>query len=629
MALDSAFLDELRQRVTLVSLIGRSNKLVRSGRNWKTCCPFHGEKTPSFYIYEDHFHCFGCGVHGDAISYVMQSEGLSFRDAVERLAHEAGLEMPREDPRAEEKARQVASLEEIMQHVQAFYRRNLGERQGEAARHYLQKRGLTAETITRFGLGWSGDGRSLTEALKPHDITPEQLAQLGLLRCDEQGAIRGELFFNRLMFPIHDRKGRLISFGGRILGEGQPKYVNGPETVLFSKKRTLFNLHHAAEAVRKGAELVVVEGYMDVIALDQAGFRGAVAPLGTALGEEQLALLWRQAKAPIICLDGDIAGQKAALRSCELALPLISPERTLRFCRLGNGDDPDSLVQRDGAQAFDALLQSSRPLVEELFSLMVAGKAQAGPEERAVIRKRLVELAHQIPDRALAGEYRSTLLDLFFSYFRNHRSGRISWQGSRKDPVWTGESKAMFPGTVQQPRMIAEGASERLKVLMALLIAHPEILPQIEQSFYQLTLSEPLAHYRSVFLEWASQTGTTSPFSCQNWMKEHGLGELTCELLEHYLPQSARNRPVGKEAAREEKKEEKEDLFFVGVAEMWWHFYGLVNFPAFKEEVERAVREAILKSYERPLDESSGNATFPPEVKAKMQALKALQQGEN
>lgn len=619
MAFDPAFLDELRQRMPLFSLIGRSNKLVRSGRNWKTCCPFHGEKTPSFYIYEDHFHCYGCGVHGDVISYVMQSENLGFRDAVERLAHETGLDMPEEDPREQEKARQAASLEEIMQHVQAYYRGNLAERQGEAARHYLQKRGLTQETIERFGLGWSGDGHSLVEALKSQDVSAEQLSLLGLLRQDEQGIVRGELFFNRLMFPIHDRKGRLISFGGRILGAGQPKYVNGPETVLFSKKRNLFNLNRASEAVRKGEELVVVEGYMDVIALDQAGFKGAVAPLGTAMGEEQLALLWRQTKAPIICLDGDLAGQKAALRSCELALSRISPEQTLRFCQMTNGDDPDSLIQREGAKAFEALLQSSCSLSEELFSLMIAGKNQAGPEERAALRHKLVELTRQISDRALAGEYRSTLLDLFYKHFRHQRDKKGSFY----------RKKGAFPSLNQiteyeAPPLVSQGAAERLKILMALLIAHPEILPQIEQSFYQLALPDALAHYRSAYMEWVSQTRIMTSRSCQDWMNAHGYGKLTQELLEIYLPESVRD----KSGLKEESQEKKEDLFFVGVVEMWWHFYGLVNFAAFKKEVERDVKNAILKSYEQPLDDSLQNETFPPEVKAKMQILKNLQQGE-
>ncbi|WP_236646437.1 DNA primase [Aristophania vespae] len=572
MAFEPAFLDELRQRVPLYSLIGRQNKLVRSGRNWKICCPFHGEKTPSFYIYEDHFHCYGCGVHGDAISFIMQSEGLNFREAVERLANEVGLDIPQEDPRYEEKARQTASLVEIMELVQAYYRHNLFERQGRAARDYLNKRGVSEATVTRFGLGWSGDGRSLIEALKPEGVTAEQLTQLGLLRHDEHGNRRGELFFNRLMFPIHDRKGRLISFGGRIIGEGQPKYVNGPETLLFSKKRVLFNLNRAAEVVRKGDKLVVVEGYMDVIALDQAGFGGAVAPLGTAMGEDQLALLWRHDRAPIICLDGDAAGQRAALRTCELALPLIKPEQTLCFCRLGEGDDPDSLVQREGRGAFAHLLENAQPLAEELFTLITAGKVHLGPEERASIRHKLIELSQQIPDKVLASEYRKTLLDLFFAHFRGENRNFRS-------------SNARANHVKSASRSITQGSSERLKILTALLLSYPEILPQIEQAYCQLSLPDTLSQFRSLFLEWASQAEELNAVSCQNWMIEHGQEKAMSQLLSVYVPR------------QHQTSEEKEDLLSIGVAETWWHFYGLVNFSKFEKEVQQAVTEAILNAY--------------------------------
>ncbi|WP_264817917.1 DNA primase, partial [Acidomonas methanolica] len=310
MAFDPAFLDELRTRLPLSSVIGRKTKLVRSGRNWKACCPFHGEKTPSFYVYDDHFHCFGCGAHGDVISFVMQSEGRSFPEAVEQLAGEAGLDVPRQDPRAEARAREAKSLGDVLEAVQAVWRRKLREPDGKAGLDYLRRRGLTEETIETFGLGWSGDGRGgLADEMQRQEITPQMLAQAGLMRLDESGAPRGELFFNRVTFPIRDRRGRLVSFGARTLGDGQPKYLNGPETALFSKRRTLFNLDRARQALRDdGQTLLVVEGYMDVIALHQAGFRAAVAPLGTALGVEQLELLWQAAPAPVICLDGDAAG---------------------------------------------------------------------------------------------------------------------------------------------------------------------------------------------------------------------------------------------------------------------------------------------------------------------------------
>jgi DNA primase len=295
--LPDSFLEELRARVPMTSLVGRRVKLARSGRHWKGCCPFHAEKTPSFYVYEDGYHCFGCGAHGDAIGFVMQSSGGGFMEAVEQLAAEAGLEVPKPTPQAAEEDRRRLDLHAVLDQAAILYQHNLFAAQGTAALTYLRGRGLTDDTIRQFGLGFAPDGHGLARRMS--DIaTPAQLLEAGLLRASEDGAPGREQFYNRVMFPIRDGRGRVISFGGRILGDGQPKYVNGPETVLFSKRRTLYGLDLARQAVRNRAELVAVEGYMDVIALHQAGFAGAVAPLGTALTDEQLEALWRLAPAP-------------------------------------------------------------------------------------------------------------------------------------------------------------------------------------------------------------------------------------------------------------------------------------------------------------------------------------------
>src|SRR5689334_16755506 len=277
MALPPAFLDELRARTPLPQLIGRKARLVRNGRQWKACCPFHNEKTPSFYVYDDHFHCFGCGAHGDAISFLMRAEGASFPEAVERLAAEAGMEVPKPTPEARAREQRARDLYGVLAAAEAAYRRRLFLPEGRQALDYLRRRGLSDETIARFGLGWSGEGRgALAAELKAEGIEPAQLAEAGLVKRREDGPGFVDFFFNRVMFPIRDRRGRTISFGGRTLGDGQPKYVNGPETALFAKRRTLYGLDQAREAVRNGAALVVVEGYMDVIALAQAGIGGAV-----------------------------------------------------------------------------------------------------------------------------------------------------------------------------------------------------------------------------------------------------------------------------------------------------------------------------------------------------------------
>ncbi|MFC7689385.1 DNA primase [Paeniroseomonas aquatica] len=251
MALPPAFLDELRARTPLHGLIGRKTRLVRNGRQWKGCCPFHNEKTPSFYVYDDHFHCFGCGAHGDAISFVMQTEGAAFPEAVERLAGEAGLEVPRATPQAAERERRAKDLHGVCAAAEAAFRRRLTLPEGREALAYLRRRGLSEATIARFGLGWSGEGRgALAADLKGEGITPEQLVAAGLMKPrdpdrPEAGVV--DMFFNRVIFPIRDRRGRTISFGGRILGDGQPKYVNGPETELFSKRRSLYGLDLARE----------------------------------------------------------------------------------------------------------------------------------------------------------------------------------------------------------------------------------------------------------------------------------------------------------------------------------------------------------------------------------------------
>ncbi|MFT9049306.1 DNA primase [Gluconobacter cerinus] len=607
MAFDAAFLDELRNRTPLASLIGRRNKLVRSGRNWKTCCPFHGEKTPSFYVYDDHFHCFGCGAHGDAISFVMQSDGRSFPEAVEQLAAEAGLEVPKQDPRSEARAREVKSLGDVLSLVQASYRRRLFLPEGREGLAYLRGRGLSDATIERFGLGWSGDGRHLVEELRAHDVTPEMLVQAGILRVDDRGKPKGELFFNRVTFPIRDRRGKLISFGARTLGDGQPKYLNGPETALFSKRRTLYNLDLAREAVHKGAELVVVEGYMDVIALDQAGFGGAVAPLGTALGEEQLDLLWRMTPSPILCLDGDAAGARAALRVCEVALPLLSPERTLRFCRLDPKDDPDSLIRTRGVTAMKEALSGATSLATELFGLMTGGMVDPGPDQRAALREKLVALSKLIPDRALASEYRSTFLDMFFARFR--RGG-----GSKKPFQKKG---APLPLSTQAPgemRHIEQGSVERLNILTAMLLRYPDILPEVEQAYSSLALPVDLDRIRSALLDWSCQDEDLTEENCHRWIEAHGLTDIVGAVTESPMP---REVGLGKD---------RDEVLKIDVVESWWHFYGLVNFRNFEREVANDIQATIMQVYSGG---GGGDSSFPESLLARMRVLEALRRGED
>lgn len=414
MTIPASFLEELRGRTPINSVISRTVRLARSGRNWKGCCPFHGEKSPSFYVYADHFHCFGCGAHGDVIGFVMQSRGGTFPEAVEALASEAGMQVPKATPEAAAAERQRLDLNAVLEAAAAAFQRRLHLPEGAAGLAYLRDRGLSDDTIQRFGLGWSGAGRgAIASDLGRQGVTTDQLIEAGLIRRDDETARVTDLFFNRVMFPIRDRRGRVVSFGGRVLGDGLPKYVNGPETVLFSKRRTLYGLDLAREGLRTAGDLIVVEGYMDVIALHQAGFTGAVAPLGTALTEEQMAELWRLSPAPVLCFDGDRAGTRAAARTADLALPLVGVERGLRFATVPAGDDPDTLIRRDGADAFRAVLVQSRPFSIAAYDLMRQPAGEPTPELRAAFRARLMDAAGRIQDSALAGECRRAWIDRF------------------------------------------------------------------------------------------------------------------------------------------------------------------------------------------------------------------------
>ncbi|MBD0271350.1 MAG: DNA primase [Acetobacteraceae bacterium] len=473
MALPPAFLDELRSRTPLHGLIGRKVRLNRNGRQWKGCCPFHNEKTPSFYVYDDHFHCFGCGAHGDAITFLMRAEGASFPEAVERLAAEAGLDVPKPSREAQARERHQRDLHGVLAAAEANFRARLHRPEGHAALDYLRGRGLSDETIARFGLGWSGEGRgALAAELKASEgIEPAQLAEAGLLKPKEGGGGYNDFFFNRVMFPIRDRRGRTISFGGRVLGDGQPKYVNGPETALFQKRRGLYGLDLAREAAFRGAAVVAVEGYMDVIALHQAGFGAAVAPLGTALTPEQLGALWQLSPEPVLCFDGDAAGARAAARAAEIALPLLAPERTLRLATLPNGEDPDTLLAQGGAGAVRAVLEGAKPLSAALYDLLAEGRPAATPEQRAALRGRLEAAARAIADKALASEYRRALLDRFFE------AGR----------------KKNFRVAVKPQRAAVDLSSirsERARNLLAILLKHPAILPEIEESLAGIDLPD-------------------------------------------------------------------------------------------------------------------------------------------
>ena len=570
MALPPNFLDELRARTPLPAVIGRRVRLTRSGRNWKGNCPFHGEKTPSFYVYDDHFHCFGCGAHGDAIGFVMQSQGAGFMEAVEQLATEAGLDVPKPTPEAAEAERERHTLISVLQAAEAAYIRRLHLPEGRVALEYLRGRGLTDETIERFGLGWSGEGRgALTADLARDGITQDQLVESGLMRRDEDSGRAYDLFFNRVMFPIRDRRGRTISFGGRIMGDGQPKYVNGPETPLFSKRRNLYGLDLAREGVRKGATLVVVEGYMDVIALAQAGFGAAVAPLGTALTEEQMEELWHLSPMPVLCFDGDAAGARAAARAAEMALPLLASDRTLKLATLPAKEDPDSLVRRQGKAGFDAVLDAAAPLADALFDMLREAGGDATPELRAAFRTRLEEAAKRIPDKSLASEYRSALLDKFFASRRRAANGRPT-KGFAPQPLGR---------VAPRPHPALDITTlERGRILTAILIRHPSLLHDVDHAYADLDLAGPQARVRNALREWASHADRLDSDGLMDHLSSAGLSADVEQVMAPVpvpLPACSAATAMPAEAATG-----------------WWHIFGFLNVDRLREELTLAEAEA-------------------------------------
>ncbi|AUX69877.1 DNA primase [Porphyrobacter sp. HT-58-2] len=509
MAITPQWKDELRARITLSSLVQRSVKLTRAGREWKGCCPFHEEKTPSFYVNDQKqfYHCFGCGAHGDAISWMVDQQGLQFMDAIKELAGMAGMEVPAPDPVQAKKAEQRASLIDVTEAAQRFFVDALGGPSGGAAREYLTRRGFSAQIMAEFGFGWAPDDRqALPRALS--QFGEEMLEGAGMRAHNEQGE-RYDRFRGRVMLPIQDARGRVIAFGGRILDkrEGVAKYLNSPDTELFDKGRTLYNLHRAAPAARQSGRVVVVEGYMDVIALANAGIADAVAPLGTALTEMQLELLWRMVEVPVLCFDGDAAGQRAAMRAIARALPLLAPMRSLSIVRLPAGLDPDDLIKAQGKSAMEKLLASPATLIDTLWEFERDAQPLTTPEAKAGLKARLMAHVETIADPEVKSLYRRELSDRFsaFAYpprpqrpltsqrgapFTRGRSGQVQPQGLsegaraqlsgfRPGAQRQGLLQAVIAGFARFPQAIAR----HTEALSALARATPDAAPMIESLF--------------------------------------------------------------------------------------------------------------------------------------------------
>ncbi|MBB3980994.1 DNA primase [Sphingobium fontiphilum] len=501
MSLSPAFLDELRARTSLSTLIGRTVKVQKAGREYKACCPFHNEKTPSFTINDEKgfYHCFGCGAHGDAIRWMTDQRGLPFMDAVKELAAAAGMDVPAPDPRAAKRAEQAKGLHDAMAAAQAFFEEQLGGIEGAEARAYLQKRSISDATRRAFGFGYAPDSRGrLKAALK--DFGEPMLVEAGLLIAPEGERETYDRFRGRLMLPIRDIRGRVIAFGGRILGAGEPKYLNSPDTPLFDKGRTLYNIDKASPASRNSGRIIVVEGYMDVIALAQAGFADAVAPLGTALTEHQIERLWKMVDVPVLCFDGDSAGQKAAIRAALRALPLLRPGMSLAFATLPPGQDPDDLLRESGAAAFEAVLIGAEPLVDRLWKHEQSAAPLDTPEQRAALKQRLRALTDAIADADVRAHYvqifRQRYDALFFARSAPGEQQRAPRGESR--PGWKRDKRGKWqppvPPAGGEARAIgATGMEQRLlRAVLAGLLRHPEQVALHRETLLTLSIADPL-----------------------------------------------------------------------------------------------------------------------------------------
>lgn len=497
MSLPPGFLDDLRTRTSLSQVVGRkvmwdTRKSNQAKGDMWAPCPFHQEKSASFHVDDSKgfYYCFGCHAKGDAISFIRETENVGFIEAIEILAQEAGMPVPKRDPHAQEKSEQRSELTDVMEQAVQFYRLQLKTAPASEARAYLARRGLSEAIQDRFDMGFAPDVRQgLLQHLTAKGVTPDQLVAAGLCARPEDGGAPYDRFRGRILFPIRDARGRCIALGGRSLDpNARAKYLNSPETVLFDKGRNLYHLKPAREAAGKGQPLIVAEGYMDVIALVEAGFGAAVAPLGTAVTEHQLALLWRIAPEPIIALDGDTAGLRAAYRVIDLALPLLEAGQSLRFAVMPEGQDPDDVIRAGGPSALQTLLDKAMPMVDLLWQREIQGKVFDSPERRAMLDKGLREKIAMIRDPSIRSHYGSAIKELRWALFGTGRQQLWSGQWGKKvkiDALSTTKQSALAQAADHVPGRLREA------VILAALVKAPALVAEFQEPLESLACSDP------------------------------------------------------------------------------------------------------------------------------------------
>jgi len=541
------FLDEIRNRVPISDVVGRKVKLIRKGRENSGLCPFHNEKTPSFTVNDDKafYHCFGCGAHGDVIRFMTETEGLSFPETVERLAGMAGLQMPEYSPEQQARSAIKKNLYDVMEVAAKWFESQLQSQAGKVGLDYLLRRGLSRQTLSRFRLGFAPDGRTaLKEALLAREgITEEMLIEGGLLIKPEDRPDSYDRFRGRVMFPITDRQGRVVAFGGRALDKNaKAKYLNSPETPLFHKGRLLYNLSGARKAAFDQGQVLVAEGYMDVIALSQAGFENAVAPLGTAVTEDQIRELWRLAPEPLMCFDGDKAGYRAAERVVDRALPLLKAGHSLRFVHLPEGEDPDSYVGGHGADAFRDLLASGQPLAHFLWRMNTHGVAIETPEQRAGLEKKLAQTLGEISNENIRTYYekdfQKRLNGLFGEEFSSSHGleERIARENHPSPAPRRNDKKTAYTPSVthqgvknlKETSVFKGGKNislKREKLLILTVLNHPWMLKKHHEEFATYDFeSEELDKLRREIIGISVRESNLERESLNHHLKKNGFG---------------------------------------------------------------------------------------------------------
>ncbi|MCB1463760.1 MAG: DNA primase [Nitratireductor sp.] len=571
MRFPASFLDEIRERLPISEVVGThvtwdKRKTSASRGDYWACCPFHGEKTPSFHCEnrKGRYHCFGCGVTGDHFRFLVELEGISFPEAVERLAAQAGLPMPIVDRREIEREERRATLFDVMEMAASFFEAQLQEPAGAKARAYLRERGLSAATQKTFRLGYAPDSRNaVKEFLASKGVMKEQIEACGLVRHGPDIPVSYDWFRDRVMFPIPDSRGRIIAFGGRALRSDVPaKYMNSPETDLFHKGKVLYNFARARKSAHDNGTVIATEGYTDVIALDAAGIPNAVAPLGTALTENQLELLWRMAPEPILCFDGDEAGLKAAYRAIDLALPALKPGRSVRFALLPEGRDPDDLIRQEGVGAMRATLSEALPLAEMIWRRETASAMFETPEKRAALEARMREVTGAIRNESVRRHYMQDTGERLTAFFagssqsapnRSGFGGRRIYGDNSGEP-WrrrsegrtdgagrgapSGKARLALSPSLLNSSLVKRGSARiplREAALLMTIVHHPAILSVLFDDFTDLTLTaRPVADLQRLvidcFAEWDGEVGEDAAAQLAETLKQAGFGETLASL---------------------------------------------------------------------------------------------------